>query len=138
MANAWFSVRLVQKPVGDVRSPPSGTYFLLIRRFSAAPLRSITPIGLIQGPDFFPVEGFARNASSTLGFRPDPRSRLKPPVNSFKSLKRIQELETSLAHWICRRPKLLGVLDGEFDPINSDATLVCHFEFHRRGLAHTA
>jgi hypothetical protein len=59
---------------------------------------------------------------------------LKPAINSFKSLKRIEELEAGVPHLIRVGPEQLNMLDGEPDTINSDASLVRHLEFHRRGL----
>jgi hypothetical protein len=47
-------------------------------------------------------------------------------------LKRIH-METSVAYLIGVLPKLLGMLDGELDPISSDSPLARHFELHRCG-----
>jgi hypothetical protein len=62
------------------------------------------------------------------------RSSLEPAINSFKSLKRVEESETGVPHLIRVQPEQLHMVDGEPDALNSDAPLVRHLEFHRRGL----
>jgi hypothetical protein len=59
---------------------------------------------------------------------------LKPAINSFKSLKRVQELQASFSHLLLVRSKLLRMFDGEPDAINGDAPLVRHLEFRSCGL----
>jgi hypothetical protein len=58
---------------------------------------------------------------------------LKPAINGFKSLKRIQELETCLAHRLRLCSELLGMLDGESDAVHGNTRLICHLEFRGRG-----
>ena len=57
-------------------------------------------------------------------------SLLKSAISGFKPLKRIQELQARLAHQVRLCPKLLGMLDGEFDAVHGNARLVSHLEFH--------
>jgi hypothetical protein len=46
-------------------------------------------------------------------------SLLELAINSFESVKRIQELETGISHLLGVRPELLGMLYGESDAINA-------------------
>jgi hypothetical protein len=68
-----------------------------------------------------------------MGFRADSRSFLKPAVNGFKSLKRVQELKAHFSHLLCMRSKFLGVLDGKPDPVDGDTHFVRHLEVHGCG-----
>jgi hypothetical protein len=43
-------------------------------------------------------------------------------------------LNSRLSHRTTGFAELIGVPDGEFDSINSDASLVGHLKFDRRGL----
>jgi hypothetical protein len=47
-------------------------------------------------------------------------------------LEGVKQLHSGLPHGIARFTKLIGVLDGEFDSINRDASLIGHFKFDRR------
>jgi hypothetical protein len=60
------------------------------------------------------------------------RSSLKPAINGFKSLERVQQLEAGISHLIGVGGELFSMFYDEPDPIDSDACLVRHFEFHRR------
>jgi hypothetical protein len=64
----------------------------------------------------------------------DLRSSFEPAVNSFKSLKRVQELQANFSQLLRVGAKLLRMFDGEPDAINSDAPLVRHLEFHPCGM----
>jgi hypothetical protein len=109
--------------------------FLSILALSATPLRSVATIALIQGPGSMLIEDVA-SASRVCDFccQPGPGSRLEPAINSLKSLKRIQELETDLPHLICARPELLHILNGKPDPVDRDTRLIGEFKFHGYGL----
>jgi hypothetical protein len=52
-------------------------------------------------------------------------------VKGFKSLKGVKQLHSGLPHGVARLTKLIGVLDGEFDPVYRDPSLVGHFKFNR-------
>jgi len=68
---------------------------------------------------------------SVLVGRDDLRPRLEAPVKGFETLEGIEQLHSRLVHRITRFGKLFRVSDGEFDPINSDASLVGHLKFNR-------
>jgi hypothetical protein len=57
---------------------------------------------------------------------------LKATVKSFKALERVEQLHSGLPHGIARFTKLIGVPDGEFDPVNGYASLIRHLKFDRR------
>jgi len=63
--------------------------------------------------------------------RGDSRPSLKATVKGFKTLKGVKQLHSCLPHRVAGFTKLIGVPDGEFDPINSDASLICHLKFER-------
>jgi len=46
-------------------------------------------------------------------------------------LEGVKQLHSGLSHGVARFTKLIGVLDGEFDSINRDASLIGHFKFDR-------
>jgi len=56
---------------------------------------------------------------------------LKAAVKGFKTLEGVEQLHSGLPHGVAWFTKLIGVLDGEFDPVNRDASLVGHFKFDR-------
>jgi hypothetical protein len=56
---------------------------------------------------------------------------LEATVKGFETLEGVEQLHSRLAHGITRFGKLFGVPDGEFDPINSDASLIGHLKFNR-------
>ena len=57
------------------------------------------------------------------------RSLLKAPIKQFESFNSIEQLEACLKHLVRPRPELLSVPNREFNPIDSCARLVRHFEF---------
>jgi hypothetical protein len=61
--------------------------------------------------------------------RTKPGPLLKAPIKYFESFNRVEQLQACLKHLVRTSSKLLSVLDSEFDPINSCARLVRHFEF---------
>ena len=88
------------------------------------PLLSIAALGGALGPCRFQ-------------FRADLGPLLEPAINSFKPLKRMQQLQSSFTHLVRARAKLLDVLDCESDPIDCNARLIRHFKFNRgRSRAH--
>jgi hypothetical protein len=96
-------------------------------------LRSIATSGFVQEPDLVLFGAYSSAIRWPVSCSHGSGPRLEPAINSFKSLKRIEELEAGVAHLIRVRPEQLHMLDGEPDAINSDASLVRHLEFHRRG-----
>jgi hypothetical protein len=61
--------------------------------------------------------------------RIDSGPSLKATVKGFKTLEGVQQLHPGLPNGVARFAKLFGVPDGEFDPINGDASLICHLKF---------
>jgi hypothetical protein len=93
------------------------------------------PVRWMRRPSFLPIENLPATGLFALGvYYSDSTARLETPISRFKSLQRIQELEADVSHLIRVRPELLHVLDGESDPIDSDACLVSQFKFHSRGV----
>jgi hypothetical protein len=58
---------------------------------------------------------------------------LESSINGLKPLKSVEQLHTCFTHLVSSRGKLLGMLDGEANPIHRDSRLIRHFEFGRRG-----
>ncbi|HLG95309.1 MAG TPA: hypothetical protein VKX49_03240 [Bryobacteraceae bacterium] len=56
---------------------------------------------------------------------------MEAPVNGFEPLQGIKQLQPNFPSRIGFRTELLGVLDGEPDPVDRDTSLVRHFEFNR-------
>jgi hypothetical protein len=54
---------------------------------------------------------------------------LKATVKGFKTLEGVKQLHPGLPHGVAWFAKLIDVPDGEFDPINGDASLICHLKF---------
>jgi hypothetical protein len=64
--------------------------------------------------------------------RGDSRPSLKATVQGFKALQGVKQLHASVPHCIARLTKLIGVPEGELDPIYSDSGLICHLKFDSR------
>ena len=63
------------------------------------------------------------------------RSFLKPAIDGFQPLQRVQELEADVSHLIRTRRELLRVLDGKPYAVDGNTRLVRHLELHCCGLA---
>jgi hypothetical protein len=70
---------------------------------------------------------------SVLVRRGTSRPSLKPAIKWFKALEGVKQLGSRLTQRIAGFNKLFGVPDGEFDPINRDASLIGHLKFDRWG-----
>jgi hypothetical protein len=56
---------------------------------------------------------------------------LESAINCLEPFQGIKQLQPGFAKRIGSGAKLLGVLDGEPDPVDRDTSLVRHFEFNR-------
>jgi hypothetical protein len=119
----------------------------LIPSKAAASLQLISTSSLIRSIPRRPVaEDIGSNAKFSRQVGSSPRLRqisilvgrchsrpsLEPAAQGFKTLESVKQLHTRLPHRIAGFTKLIGVSDGEFDPINRDPNLICHFKFERK------
>jgi hypothetical protein len=60
----------------------------------------------------------------------NPGAFLEPALNRFKPLQGIEQLKADFTGLVCALPELLGMFNGEPDPVDSNARLVRHLEFN--------
>jgi hypothetical protein len=74
------------------------------------------------------VGGFSHASTSELWHRVGPGPFLESAVHGFQPLKGVEQLQTRITHLVRARGEMLGVLNGESDPIYCDPRLIGHLE----------